>query len=151
VGSWHRKKNPRLGVGTLITVDNQIDPQTGTVKLKAEFPNTDGVLFANQFVNTRMLVETRKDQTVVPGAAVQRGAQGMFVYVVKDDSTVTVRPVKVGPTDGPVTAIDAGIEPGEKVVVDGVDRLREGAKIETAQRPVFEKQESKKGGRKKGS
>src|SRR5258706_11318105 len=155
VEAWDRENRKRLGVGTLITVDNQIDPQTGTVKLKAEFPNADGVLFANQFVNTRMLVDTRKDQTVVPAAAVQRGAQGMFVYVVKDDSTVTVRPVKVGPTGGPVTAIDAGVEPGEKVVVDGVDRLREGAKIETAQRPSFDKgaatDASKKGGRKKGA
>jgi multidrug efflux system membrane fusion protein len=71
---------------------------------------------------------------VVPAAAVQRGAQGMFVYVVKDDSTVTVRPVKVGPTDGPVTAIETGVQPGERVVTDGVDRLREGAKIELAQR-----------------
>jgi len=153
VEAWDRENKKRLGVGTLITVDNQIDPTTGTVKLKAEFPNEDGTLFANQFVNTRMLVETRKDQTVVPAAAVQRGAQGMFVYVVKDDSTVTVRAVKVGPTDGPVTAIDGGLEAGERVVVDGVDRLREGAKIETAQRPNFDKKEepAKKKQHKKGS
>src|SRR3954470_17718580 len=153
VQAWDRENRNRLASGTLITVDNQIDPATGTVKLKAEFPNTDGSLFSNQFVNVRMLVETRKDQTVVPAAAVQRGAQGMFVYVVKDDSTVTVRPVKVGPTDGPVTAIDSGLEPGERVVVDGVDRLREGAKIETAQRPSSTEippPGEKKGRRKKG-
>lgn len=149
VEAWDRENKAKLAAGTLITVDNQIDPATGTVKLKAEFPNTDGSLFSNQFVNVRMLVETRKDMTVVPAAAVQRGAQGMFVYVVKDDSTVTVRPVKVGPTEGPATAIEAGVQAGERVVVDGVDRLREGARIETAQRQVFEKQETKKGGRKK--
>jgi multidrug efflux system membrane fusion protein len=150
VEAWDRENRTRLAAGTLITVDNQIDPTTGTVKLKAEFANADGLLFSNQFVNVKMLVETRKDQALVPLAAVQRGAQGMFVYVVKDDSTVTVRPVKVGPTDGPVTAIESGVKPGERVVVDGVDRLREGAKIEMAERPVFDKQESKKGGRKKG-
>jgi len=149
VEAWDRENKTKLAAGTLITVDNQIDLATGTVKLKAEFPNTDGSLFANQFVNVRMLVDTRKDMTVVPAAAVQRGAQGMFVYVVKDDSTVTVRPVKLGPTEGPVTAIEAGVQAGERVVVDGVDRLREGAKIETAQKQVFEKQETKKGGRKK--
>jgi multidrug efflux system membrane fusion protein len=151
VEAWDRDNRNKLASGTLITVDNQIDTSTGTVKLKAEFPNADGSLFPNQFVNARMLVETRKDMTVVPLAAVQRGAQGNFVYVVKDDSTVTVRPVKVGPTDGPITGIDAGLAPGERVVVDGVDRLREGAKIETAERPAFDKKdETKKGGRKKG-
>jgi membrane fusion protein, multidrug efflux system len=153
VEAWDRENKVRLTSGTLITVDNQIDPATGTVKLKAEFPNTDGSLFSNQFVNVRMIVETRKDMTVVPAAAVQRGAQGMFVYVAKDDNTVTVRPVKVGPSEGPLTAIEAGVEPGERVVVDGVDRLREGAKIETAQRPSTEAPPpgEKKGRRTKGS
>jgi len=154
VEAWDRENKVRLASGTLITVDNQIDPTTGTVKLKAEFPNTDGSLFSNQFVNVRMVVETRKDLTVVPAAAVQRGAQGMFVYVAKDDDTVTVRPVKVGPSEGPLTAIEAGVEPGERVVVDGVDRLREGAKIETAQRPSSTEVPppgEKKGRRKKGS
>jgi multidrug efflux system membrane fusion protein len=151
VEAWDRENKTKLAAGTLITVDNQIDPATGTVKLKAEIPNTDGSLFSNQFVNVRMLVDTRKDMTAVPAAAVQRGAQGMFVYVVKDDSTVTVRPVKVGPTEGPFTAIESGVQVGERVVTDGVDRLREGAKIETAERPAFDKKdETKKGGRKKG-
>jgi multidrug efflux system membrane fusion protein len=157
VEAWDRENKAKLASGTLITVDNQIDPTTGTVKLKAQFPNTDGSLFSNQFVNVRMLVDTRKDATVVPAAAVQRGAQGMFVYVVRDDSTVTVRSVKVGPSDGPVTAIEAGVQPGERVVTDGVDRLREGAKIELAQRspaPVMEApppSSDKKGRRKKGA
>lgn len=151
VEAWDRENRTKLASGTLITVDNQIDPTTGTVKLKAQFPNSDGSLFSNQFVNVRMLLETRKDTTVVPSAAVQRGAQGMFVYVVRDDSTVTVRPVKVGPTDGPVTAIEAGVQPGERVVTDGVDRLREGAKIEMAQRPAFDKEESRREESRKGS
>jgi multidrug efflux system membrane fusion protein len=155
VEAWDRENKTKLASGTLITVDNQIDPTTGTVKLKAQFPNTDGSLFSNQFVNVRMLVDTRKDATVVPAAAVQRGAQGMFVYVVRDDSTVTVRAVKVGPSDGPVTAIEAGVQPGERVVTDGVDRLREGAKIELAQRaPAVEAlppSSDKKGRRKKGA
>ena len=152
VEAWDRENRNKLASGTLITVDNQIDPATGTVKLKAQFANEDSSLFPNQFVNVRMLVETRKGQTVVPLAAVQRGAQGMFVYVAKDDGTVTVRPVKVGPTEGPITAIESGVQPGERVVVDGVDRLREGAKIETAQRPVLEKKEepTKRERRKKG-
>jgi len=149
VEGWDRENRQKLADGILITLDNQIDPTTGTVKLKAEFPNADGALFPNQFVNVRMLVETRKGLTVVPSAAVQRGAQGMFVYVVRDDSTVAVRPVRVGPVDGPVTAIESGVTAGERVVVDGVDRLREGAKIETAQRPVFEKEQTKKGRGKK--
>jgi membrane fusion protein, multidrug efflux system len=151
VEAWDRENKLRLAAGTLITVDNQIDPATGTVKLKAEFPNSDGSLFSNQFVNVRMVVETRKDMTVVPAAAVQRGAQGMFVYVANEDSTVSVRPVRVGPSEGTLTAIESGIAPGERVVVDGVDRLREGAKIETAQRPAVEKEEPKKGRRKKGA
>jgi multidrug efflux system membrane fusion protein len=132
VEAWDRENKNRLASGTLITVDNQIDPTTGTVKLKAEFPNSDGALFPNQFVNVRMLVDTRKGATVVPGAAVQRGAQGMFVYVVKPDSTVTMRAVALGPVDGVLQAIDSGVAPGEIVVTDGVDRLREGAKVETA-------------------
>jgi multidrug efflux system membrane fusion protein len=138
VEAWDRENKVRLATGTLITVDNQIDPTTGTVKLKAEFANQDGSLFSNQFVNVRMLVETRKDQTVVPTAAVQRGAQGMYVYVVKEDNTVSVRPVKLGPTDGPIVEIDGGLQPGDRVVVDGVDRLREGAKVELAQRPSLD-------------
>jgi len=153
VEAWDRENKVRLTTGTLITVDNQIDPATGTVKLKAEFANQDGSLFSNQFVNVRMLVETRKDQTVVPSAAVQRGSQGMYVYVVKDDNTVSVREVKLGPTDGPIVEVDAGVQPGERVVVDGVDRLREGAKVELAQRPALDAPPpaaEKKGRRTKG-
>src|SRR4051812_9053821 len=155
VEAWDRDNRNKVAAGTLITVDNVIDPQTGTVKLKAEFPNTDSALFPNQFVNVRMLIDTLKDVVVVPSAALQRGSQGDFVYVVKDDSTVTVRPVKLGPAEANRVSVASGLQPGERVVTDGLDRLREGAKVETsAQRPSFQQEPSKepsgkKGGRKK--
>jgi len=130
VEAYDRAQKEKLGGGRLLTADNQIDTATGTIKLKAEFPNADGALFANQFVNVKMPVETRPDATLVPTAAIQRGAPGAFVYVIKDDRTVAVTPVKVGPTQGEITAIDSGVAPGAMVVVDGADRLREGAKVE---------------------
>src|SRR6185295_18857903 len=114
----------------LLTVDNQIDPATGTVKLKAQFANDDYSLFPNQFVNVRMLVDVKRDAVIVPNAAVLRGTQGTFVYVVKSDNTVTVRPVKLGPSQGEDVAIETGLEADEQVVVDGTDKLREGTKIE---------------------
>ena len=129
--AWDRESRNKLATGALLTADNQIDTTTGTVKLKAEFSNDDGKLFPNQFVNVRMQLETRS-ATTVPAAAIQRGAQGIFVYVVKDDQTVTMRPVKPGPTEGEVAAIESGLAAGERVVIDGVDRLREGAKVQVA-------------------
>jgi multidrug efflux system membrane fusion protein len=148
VEAWDRENRNRLATGQLVTVDNQIDPQTGTVKVKAQFTNDDGRLFPNQFVNARMLVETRKGAVTVPAAALLRGAQGMFVYVVKDDSTVAMRPVRVGPADGGRVSIEAGVAEGERVAVDGMDRLREGAKVEVAsQKRTFpEKAARNKGG-----
>ena len=130
VDAYDRAQKERLGRGRLLTADNQIDTATGTIKLKAEFPNADGALFANQFVNVRLPVETRVDATLVPTAAIQRGAAGPFVYVVKDDRTVAVAPVKVGVTQGEITAVDSGVAAGAMVVVDGADRLRDGAKVE---------------------
>lgn len=130
VDAFDRSGKTRLAAGMLLTVDNQIDPATGTVKLKAQFANDDYSLFANQFVNARMLLEVRHNTTLIPAAAVQRGTQGSFVYVVKNDSSVTVRPVKPGPTEGETVAIDEGLAPGEVVVIDGTDKLREGAKVE---------------------
>lgn len=134
VDAFDRAQKEKLGSGRLLAADNQIDIATGTIKLKAEFPNADGALFANQFVNVRMPVETRLNATLVPTAAVQRGAAGTFVYVVKNDQTVAVTPVKVGPVQGEITAIDSGISVGTMVVVDGADRLREGAKVESVVR-----------------
>ena len=101
----------------MLTVDNQIDPTTGTVRLKAVFPNADNELFPNQFVNARLLLEVKRGATVVPAAAIQRGPQGTFVYVVKADQTVAVRPVTIGVSQGDETAISAGLVPGDLVVV----------------------------------
>ncbi len=130
VDAYDRSAKNKLATGRLLTIDNQIDTATGTVKLKAEFPNQDGVLFPNQFVNVRMVVETRQDATLVPSAAVQRGAPGTFVFLVKPDQTASVAPLKIGTTEGETTEVQSGIEPGDLVVVDGADKLREGSKIE---------------------
>ena len=134
VEAWDRDGRVKLATGRLLTVDNQIDTTTGTVKLKAEFGNDDAALFPNQFVNVRMLLTTLADATLVPSAAIQRGAPGAFVYVVKDDKTVTVAPVKLGPVQGETTAITSGLAPGDSVVVDGADKLREGARVEVITR-----------------
>lgn len=134
VEAFDRAQKEKLGSGRLLTVDNQIDTATGTVKLKAEFSNADSTLFANQFVNVRMPLETRQNATLLPTAAVQRGAAGTFVYVVKDDLTVTVTPVKLGPVQGEVSTVESGVPAGAKVVIDGADRLREGVKVELVAR-----------------
>jgi multidrug efflux system membrane fusion protein len=130
VEAWDRVSEHRLATGTLLTLDNQIDPATGTVKLKAQFSNEDGALYPNQFVNARLLLETLHGATVAPTTAVQRGSQGSFVYAVGADNAVAVRTVALGPTDGDDVAIERGLAPGELVVVNGADKLREGAKVE---------------------
>ena len=130
VEAYDREQKTRLAAGTLASIDNQIDTATGTVRLKAQFANEDAGLFPNQFVNARMLVDTLHEVTTVPTAAIQRGAQGTYVYVVKPDLTVTLRVVKPGTAEGDVTIIDSGVSPGELVVVDGADRLREGSRVE---------------------
>ena len=122
VEAWDREQKNLLSKGALITADNQIDVTTGTIRLKAEFPNREGKLFPNQFVNVRMVVDTRLGVIVVPTAAVQRATQGNVVYVVKDDSTVTMRPVTVGPTEGQITAIEQGLAAGERVITDEIGR-----------------------------
>jgi len=134
VEAWDRGFRVKLASGELLTVDNVIDITTGTVKLKAKFTNADLALFPNQFVNARMLLDTRKGVITLPGAALQRGSQGSFVYVVKEDNTVSVRPVKVGSGDGERVAVESGVAAGERVVVDGMDRLREGARVQTGAR-----------------
>jgi multidrug efflux system membrane fusion protein len=127
--AYDRSNTRSLEAGTLKTMDNQIDTTTGTVRLRAIFQNDDNKLFPNQFVNTRLLIDTIKDAVIVPTTAVLNGSMGQFVYVVKPDNTVTVRPVKTGPVDGERTSIKSGLQVGERVVTDGSDRLREGAKI----------------------
>jgi len=134
VEAYDRAQKEKLASGRLLAMDNRIDSATGTLKLKAEFPNTDGALFANQFVNVKMLVETRSKAILVPTAALQRGAAGTFVYVVKEDGSVGVTPVKTGPTQGDITVIEEGLSAGAMVVTDGADRLREGVKVEIVAR-----------------
>ncbi len=137
VEAWDREVKARLATGILSAVDNQVDTATGTVKLKAEFRNEDGGLFPNQFVNVRMKLETLSGATLVPAAAIQRGAAGLFVYVVKEDNRATARAVKLGPQDGSRVAVTEGVAVGETVVIDGIDRLREGAQVALSQRPEF--------------
>jgi multidrug efflux system membrane fusion protein len=137
VEAWDRELKTRLATGVLASVDNVVDPATGTVKLRAQFANEDNALFPNQFVNVRMKLDTLREAIVIPSAAVQRGAQGFFVYVVTSDQTASVRAVKPGTVDGQRTAITEGLAPGEVVVIDGMDRLREGARVEVTQRPEF--------------
>ena len=132
VTAYDRTGTTALGTGRLETVDNQIDTTTGTVKLRAIFDNEQEILFPNQFVNVQLLVDTLHDTDIVPVSAVQHGAPGAFVYVAKSDQTAAVQQVKLGPGDGQRIAVLDGLQPGEKVVVDGSDRLREGAKITLA-------------------
>jgi len=130
VEAYDREMRQKLAVGSLLTADNQIDPTTGTVRLKATFPNEKNELFPNQFVNARLLVDVRREAIVVPASAIQRGPQGTFVYVVKADQTATLRPVDVNEIQGGDASIKTGLSPGELVVVDGQDRLREGTKVD---------------------
>ena len=134
VEAYDREQKTKLASGMLLTIDNQIDTSTGTVRLKAEFANETNNLFPNQFVTVRMLVDVQRDVTTVPSAAVQRGTQGIFVYVVGADRTVSARPIKVGPVEGDTTVVESGVGAGDLVVVDGTDRLREGALVELATR-----------------
>lgn len=129
VYAYDRGQTALLATGTLATVDNQVDTTTGTVKMRAQFDNTKGELFPNQFVNVRLLVNTEHGRTLVPIAAVQRGSQGDFVFVVQPDKTVTMRTVALGANDGTHIVILKGLKPGDTVVVDGADRLRDGAEV----------------------
>jgi len=134
VAAYDRSRSTKLATGRLMTVDNQIDTATGTVKLKAQFDNDDETLFPNQFVNVQLLVDVARDATTIPTAAVQRGAPGTFVYVVTSENTVSVRPVTLSQTEGERVAVTSGLAPGDRVVVDGADRLRDGTKINLSAR-----------------
>jgi len=130
VDAYDRDDRNKIASGSLLTVDNQIDPQTGTSRLKAVFSNADSALFPNQFVNCRLLIDTKHNAIIVPMPAVQRGPQGNFVYLIKPDKTATMRPVAVGITEGNQVAIDSGLAAGDMVVTDGQDKLQEGNKVE---------------------
>ena len=129
VEAWDRGEEKVLARGFLRTVDNQIDLATGTLKLKAEFPNADEKLFPNQFVNVRLRVRTLRDAVVIPSAAVQYGSRGTYVYLVNEESKATVRDVVVGPAEGADQAVLQGVQAGDRVVLEGVDRLRDGRTV----------------------
>jgi RND family efflux transporter, MFP subunit len=135
VDAFSRDDQTKLATGKLLTIDNQIDPTTGTAKLKAVFDNREAKLWPNQFVNADLLVETRKNSTVVPTAAVLRGPQGTFVYSVNSDKTVQDKPVTISLTQGDITVLSSGVNPGEVVVTDGQDKLQRGSKIEPRNAP----------------
>ncbi|PPD04758.1 MAG: multidrug transporter subunit MdtA [Methylobacter sp.] len=126
---YDRSGKNQLAVGYLLAIDNQIDINTGTVKLKAQFGNEDNTLFSNQFVNVKLKVDTLRNAAMVPDTAIQTGASGTFVFSVKDDQTVAVNPVKLGPGNGESVVVLSGIEPGAMVVIDGADKLRDGAQV----------------------
>ena len=130
VEAWNRGATSRLAVGRVATIDNAIDVGTDTIKVKAIFPNTDDALFPNQAVSVRLQLDLLQQVLAVPTSAVLRGAQGLYLYVVNADNTVSTRLVTPGAVDGDWTAVEGALKPGEKVVMDGVDRLRDGARVE---------------------
>ncbi len=132
VDAFDRDGKTLLSTGRLDSVDNVVDLATSTVKLKALFDNKDGTLYPNQFVNARITIATLEKQTLIPGAAIQRGTPGTFVYIVADDSTVTIRPVTIGASNGDTIAVTTGLKVGDRVVVDGTDKLRDGSRVEAA-------------------
>ena len=127
--AYDREQRHKLATGTLLTIDNQVDPTTGTVRLRAVFPNADNRLFPSQFVNVRLRLDVKHNATVTPAAAVQRTTRGTFVYVVMPGQKVAARNVTVGVADGDDVVIESGLKPAERVVVDGADRLRDGATV----------------------
>jgi multidrug efflux system membrane fusion protein len=134
VEAYDREGKRKLATGILAAVDNQIDPATGTVKLKASFPNHDGTLFPNQFVNARVLLDVLPNVVLAPSEAIQRGPQGAFVYVVRPDGVAQMRRLELGPSDGGLIAVKQGLKAGEAVVVDGAEKLQDGAKVEPRER-----------------
>jgi membrane fusion protein, multidrug efflux system len=129
VDAYDRDLKKKLAQGQLLTIDNQIDQSTGTVRFKAQFENTDNSLFPNQFVNARLLLDTRHNAVIIPTAAIQRSSQSAFVYVIKPDNTAEVRNIVSTLTEGDEAAVDSGLATGEIVVIDGVDKLQQGTKV----------------------
>lgn len=142
VDVYSRDDRTKLSTGKLLTIDNQIDQTTGTAKFKAVFENPDNNLWPNQFVNVHLLLETKKDAITVPVSAIQRGPQGTFTYLVDATDTVQVRPIQVALTQGNTAVIGSGLEPGERVVTDGQEKLQAGSRV-TPQAPVNQSNQSK--------
>jgi multidrug efflux system membrane fusion protein len=136
VEAYDRDNTQKIASGKLLTIDNQIDTTTGTYKLKAVFNNEDNILFPNQFVNTHLLVDTKRNLSLLPLAAIQRGPQGTYVYVVGDGNTVKIQPVTVAQTTGGTVGISDGLQPGQIVVTDGQDKLQDGTKVIPSAAPV---------------
>lgn len=134
VDAFDRQQQTKLASGYLLTLDNQVDTTTGTVKLKAQFDNKDGILFPNEFVNARLLLKTLNDATLVPAQAVQQGSQGTFVFKINPDQTAAVQPIKTITSDGNVTAVD-GIPPGTTLAASGFDKLQDGSKVSVRNAP----------------
>jgi membrane fusion protein, multidrug efflux system len=130
VEAYDRDDVTKIATGKLLTIDNQIDTTTGTYKLKSEFTNDKGTLFPNQFVNIHLLVDTKRNVTIVPSTAIQRGPQGTYVYLAGKDNTVKIQPVTIALSSGSSVGIGTGLQPGDNVVVDGQDKLQDGSKIE---------------------
>ena len=139
VEAYDRDFEMKLATGKLLALDNQVDPTTGTVRIKAIFDNEDNLLFPNQFVNARLLIDVKRDAVIAPSAAVQRGPDLTFVYVVNSDQTVELREVEVGPAEGDETSIQRGLSAGDVVVTDGVDKLMPGAKVSPRKRGAEER------------
>ncbi len=129
VDAWDAAMQKKIATGSLSTLDNEIDQTTGTLKLRADFPNTDRTLFPNQFVNARLLEQEKTGVTLLTSAAIQRNTNNTYVYLIKPDNTVTIRNIKVGTTEGDQSEITSGLSPGDKVVMTGVDKLQEGSKV----------------------
>lgn len=129
VEAFDRDFKTKLATGVLLTTDNEIDQTTGTIKLKAQFANEDNALFPNQFVNVRLLVDIQRNAILIPTVAIQRSSTGSYIYVVMPNQTVQMRPIKVLHTQGELSSIESGVQQGELVVVDGVDKLRSGSRV----------------------
>ena len=136
VDAYDREGRTKIATGTLVAIDNQIDPATGTVRLKASFGNMDGALYPNQFVNARVLIDVLHDTVLAPAEAIQRGPQGAYVYVVKPDKVVQMRRVQLGPSEAGVIAVRAGVADSEALVVDGAEKVQDGARVEPTVRKV---------------
>jgi multidrug efflux system membrane fusion protein len=151
VEAWDRDDRNKIATGNLLTVDNQIDPTTGTSRLKAIFSNSDRALFPNQFVNCRLLLDTKQGAVIAPAAAIQRGPQGNYVYVVTPQGTAALRPVTVGITEGNEVSIESGLAAGEMVVTDGQDKLQQGMRVQIAGRQGGNRQANPAAGRQGGN
>jgi multidrug efflux system membrane fusion protein len=136
VDAYDRTNTNKLATGHLASLDNLIDVSTGTLKLRGIFPNEDGILFPNQFINIRLLVDTVRNATVLPPSAIQHGAPGAYVFLIKRDDTVAIQPVKTGASNAAMVQVLTGVQPGDQVVIDGIDRMREGTQVYVPNPPV---------------